>query len=128
MCAIQIHDIPHMLYYCKLSKSVWNQIDNILNLNLELRHILLIYEHENMEDIIAINYCISVIAYNIYKYWIKLKNSKSTYNPSTYALKAGIISDIKARICIMENRHTHKLHKCSEILRRLHDGMHKVNE
>ena len=98
---VKIHDIAHMLYHCSLCKRIWQSINTILNITIELKHIILLYESENNEDMSAINYCITVISFNIYKYWVQVNNLKS--NASIQALRAIIIMDLKSRVLVLNS-------------------------
>ena len=79
-----------MIYHCTVCKRVWNKICAILTIQITLKHILLIYDHPNYETKIFINYCITAVAYNMYKYWMEYRNENKLPN------EISLINKIKA--------------------------------
>ena len=74
------HDIPYMIYHCTVCKRVWDKIGTILTIRITLKHILLVYDHPNYETKIFINYCITTVAYNMYKYWMEYRDENKLPN------------------------------------------------
>ena len=96
----EVHDIPHMIYYCTVCNDIWNIINIELQINIELKHIILLYKDQDEYLSKKINYCIQVISFNIYKYWIVAQNSNNK------ATKQGLISllitDLNHRTTLMK--------------------------
>ena len=70
----------------------------IININIGLKHILPFYKKKHQRKI-AVNYCISAVAYSFYKYWLEYHENKITQNVPN--LVARIKSDLHYRLLIM---------------------------
>ena len=84
-----------MLYTCVMVRNVWKDVSNILQCELKLEHIILYHNenyHSNMDNEL-INYCISELAYSIYKFWLKNINNK--IKGTSLDLRNYIVSSIK---------------------------------
>ena len=102
------HDIPHMIYHCTVCKRVWDKLSAILT----LKHILLMYDHLNYETKIFINYCITAVAYNMYKYWMEYRDENKI--PNEISLINKIKADLHFRYLTI--KYTGKYVKLSESL------------
>ena len=105
-------DIPHMIYHCTVCKRVWDKIGAILTIQITLKHILLIYDHPNYETKIFINYCITAVAYNMYKYWMQYRDENKL--PNEISLINKIKADLHFRYLTI--KYTGKHVKLSESL------------
>ena len=106
------HDIPHMIYHCTVCKRVWDKLSAILTIQITLKHILLMYDHPNYETKIFINYCITAVAYNMYKYWMEYRDENKL--PNEISLINKIKADLHLRYLII--KYTGKYVKLSENL------------
>lgn len=99
LCRIP-HDVPHMLYYCDINRTIWTKVGQILKFDIQLKHVLLYYEHTEHTTMLTINQSITIIAYNIYKYWLICHNEQK--KPTNQSLKAHIIVDLQMRIAMLK--------------------------
>ena len=58
-----LHDIPHLLFFCKKANCVWKKMSTFLNIKLTIKDIII----SNMDQTKC--FLISVIAFFIYKDW-----------------------------------------------------------
>ena len=80
-------------------RNVWKDVSNILQCELELEHIILYHNHHSNMDNELINYCISEVAYSIYKFWLKNINNK--IKGTSLDLRNYIVSSIKYKAVLM---------------------------
>ena len=111
-------DISHMLFTCVMVRNVWKDVSNILQCELKLEHIIL-YHNENYHcnmDNELINYCISEVAYSIYKFWLKNINNK--IKGTSLDLRNYIVSSIKYKAVLMTEIQTanENVRQCLEYL------------
>ena len=71
-------DISHLLYNCPRIKLIWNILSNCLNLNIQLKHIILGIECDNY---VSKNkfICIIIVSYTIYSNWYKTRINNGNY-------------------------------------------------
>ena len=95
------NDISHMLFTCIMVRNVWKDVSHILQCELKLEHIIL-YHNENYHtniDIDLLNYCISEVAYSIYKFWLKSINNK--IKGTSLGLRNYIVCFLKYKAVLM---------------------------
>ena len=63
----QIESIEHLVFFCNRIQAIWNVVGNALNCKIRIKHILFGFPYA---DIAVVEYCISIIAYFIYKTWL----------------------------------------------------------
>ena len=97
MCK-SVHNISHMLYNCKLARYIWDG----LHYEITIKDILLYANPENDDNPDNINYCLTAISYNIYKYWIHCTNTKT--ESIKKQLKSHILLDLKYRCMIVKSQ------------------------
>ena len=68
-----MHNISHMLYNCKLAR----YIEDGLQYEITMKYILLYANPENDDNPDNINYCLTAISCNIYKYWTHCTNTNT---------------------------------------------------
>ena len=72
----QKEDTIHLLYDCSFNDHIWQIVGNCLQLNITYKHVVLGYSSKLKNvNVSSINYCITLISYLIYKYWLKLLNT-----------------------------------------------------
>ena len=79
-------DIIHMLYDCRINKDLWEMVGKILNTRITLRRLILCHISY------PVTYCITLIAYSIYKYWL------FKFNKNEIKCKRGFYLFIRAEI------------------------------
>ena len=99
-------------------RNVWKDVSNILQCELKLEHIILYHNenhHSNMDNEL-INYCISEVAYSIYKFWLKNINNK--IKGTSLDLRNYIVSSIKYKAVLMTEIQTanENVRQCLEYL------------
>ena len=111
-------DISHMLFTCVMVRNVWKDVSNILQCELKLEHIIFYHNenyHSNMDNEL-INYCISEVAYSIYKLWLKNINNK--IKGTSLELRNYIVNSIKHKAVLMTEIQTanENIRQCLEYL------------
>ena len=79
-------DIIHMLYDCHINNELWDIVSKVLNTRITMKRLILGHTSYN------ITYCISIIAYAIYKYWL------ITFNKNEIKGKHGLYLFMQAEI------------------------------
>ena len=114
-----LHDIPHMLYFCKPSENVWKNVSDIMGFKVELKHILLFYDNDNYENIKINNYCFTAISYCIYKYWLQCTEKKTV--PNEPKLIGQIVTDLRQRSLLLKSMN--KLPEIRNLLIKIVNGI-----
>ena len=95
-----VHDIPHMLFGCKLAQYIWQLCEKALFCNFRKDQILLI--DTDHQDVKAINYFTTIISYSLYKFWIEClhKNKKA----NEIEIRYFVLSEIRFRKLIHNDK------------------------
>ena len=111
----QKEDSIHLLYDCSFNDHIWHIVGNCLQLNITYKHVVLEYSSKIKNvNVNSINYCITLISYLIYKYWLKsllstnkVKNKRNFYNFLSF--------ELNNRVKILQNTSEHTLHCCKKL-------------
>ena len=104
----EVQDIPHLLFNCRYAKHVWDIVQHAFDFTIEIKHVLV--GHGNT----VYDFCISLMAYIIYKEWVIQKHKDKTrlhINPSYF------ISELKFRIDIYALTHRIDIKTISQLQR-----------
>ena len=117
MCK-SVHNISHMLFsitfLCKLARYIWDG----LHYEITIKNVLLYANPENDDNTDNINYCLTAISYNIYKYWIHCTNKKT--EPIKKQLKSHILLDLKYRCMIVKSQ------LLKDLLKQFYDNLDSI--
>ena len=67
----------------------------------------------------SINYCITLISYLIYKYWLKVLNTNKVKNKRNFYNFLSF--ELNNRVKILQNTSEHTLHCCKKLTLILHE-------
>ena len=70
ICKVQ-DNANHIIFNCNLSKHIWNKVGQALNLQIQIKNIIL-NEYNDAE-----NETLTTVTYLLYKYWIEITNNRS---------------------------------------------------
>ena len=90
----ELHDIPHLLFYCTKAKIVWDIVSRICGIDVSLRDVIL----SDQESDIAM--LVIIVAYSIYKEWL-LYGHKENWQANNILTQ--VKSELSLRIKIYEN-------------------------
>lgn len=88
-----IHDIPHLLYYCKASKLVWEHINQHLHIMYGIKDVIAGVKCGKLENFIS-----TILCYYIYKYWL-LNHDKENFGNIMHIYNF-FYKGINERLCI----------------------------
>ena len=75
----EIENIEHLIYTCRTSKKIWENINDIFNLDITWKHIVIgFYDETNPSE--ALNIFISFVTLKIYKYKMKCRITEISCN------------------------------------------------
>ena len=116
----QKEDTIHLLYDCSFNDHIWQIVGNCLQLNITYKHVVLGYS-SNLKNVnvSSINYCITLISYLIYKYWLKLLNTNKVKNKRNFYNFLNF--ELNNRIKILQNTSEQTLHCCKKLTLILHE-------
>jgi hypothetical protein len=92
----EIQDIPHLLYNCKYSAEIWRLVERPLNTVITIGDVIL--GTDSKDDV---NFVISVIAYIIYKHWLKC--NANNHNTTSEQLLITLTSELHYRTSIYQH-------------------------
>ena len=122
MCSFcrQKEDTIHSLYDCSFNDHIWQIVGNCLQLNITYKHVVLGYSSKLKNvNINSINYCITLISYLIYKYWLKLLNTNKAKNKKNFYNFLNF--ELNIRVKVLQNNSEHTLHCCIKLTLILHE-------
>ena len=85
----ELHDIPHMLFYCTTAKIVWEIVSRICGIDVSFRDVILSDEESDISMLVVI------VAYSICKKWM-LYGQKGNWQANSIVLQ--VKSDLSVRI------------------------------
>lgn len=77
----KLHNISHLLFYCKKASDIWLKIGNIFNLDISLN---MIVTGQNCSP--EFSFCLSLIAFGIYKEWLLNKDNLDKWLTNNHVL------------------------------------------
>ena len=88
--------IEHLVFQCKYANSIWIEFRKMLDLKLELHHIVLGVQNNK-----RMSFLISIVAFLIYKEWLvkSMKNEERSEIPNLNVF----IEDLKFKSCIYKH-------------------------
>ena len=89
-------NLIHMVYECINVKKTWISIGKMFNINIGIKEIIL-----GLHEDLSINYCICIMQFFIYKFWLLCIKNIEKYSPNNF--KHFLINEIKFRICVMKH-------------------------
>ena len=66
-------DTKHLLYDCKMNKSIWQKVNSFFNFDITWKIIVLGFFYENNEKVLLLNNLIAFITFIMYKYKMKCR-------------------------------------------------------
>ena len=110
----QIETIEHLIFNCPRIFSLWRAISVICKVNIKLKHIIFGFLNEELTDL---EYCISVVAYYVYKVWLiySLNNDLEMYKQCDIIFKVKNEIYWKCEILQQLNKHS-----CFEMLNKIY--------
>ena len=116
----QKEDTIHSIYDCSFNDHIWHNVRNCLQLNITYEHVVLGYSSKIKNvNVNSINYCISLISYLIFKYWLKLLNTSKIKNKRNFYNFLNF--ELNNRVTIFQNTSEHTLHCCKKLTLILHE-------
>ena len=77
----KLHTISHLLFYCTKASDIWLKIGNIFNLDISLN---MIVTGQNCSP--ELSFCLSLIAFGIYKEWLLNKDNLDKWLTNNHVL------------------------------------------
>ena len=116
----QKEDIIHLLYDYSFNDHIWHIVGNCLQLNFTYKHVVLGYSSKMKNiNVNSINYCITLISYLIYKYWLKVLNTNKVKNKRNFYNFPSF--ELNNRVKILQNTSDLTLHCYKKLTLILHE-------